>query len=44
MEDSNEIAKVLREEKKLLDESKDINDISDDEKDILRSFLKDGLL
>ncbi len=44
MEDSNEIAKALREEKKLLEESKDINDISDEEKDILRSLLKDGLL
>ncbi len=44
MEDSNDIAKALSEEKKLLEESKDINDISDEEKDIILSFLKDGLL
>ncbi len=37
------LASALKEERKLLEGSKDVKEISDDEKDVMHALLKQGL-
>jgi len=43
MQNRSDITRALQEEKKIMEESKDISEISDEDKDILRNLLKEGL-
>ena len=44
MKNPNELASALKEEKEMFQSSKDISEISEEEKDTLRSLIKEGLL
>ena len=44
MQNSNKIAEAMKFERQVANESKDIVECSDDEKNTLRALLKEGLL
>ena len=44
MPEKHDLSEALKEEKQILQSSRDITEISDEERDTLRSLLKEGLL
>lgn len=43
MRNKEDLARALKEEKQILENSKDSNEISDEEKNLMRDLLKEGL-